>query len=90
MDPFVQQLADLCRAHVTRAKWVFVPSHAIGRTIGARIALDGINWLNLRFLTLLDSALRNRARIRTSLTTTVRALRSRLSDPFVSLRAELL
>ena len=27
-DPFVAQLADLCRAHVTRAKWVFVPTHA--------------------------------------------------------------
>jgi hypothetical protein len=25
MDPFVEQLADLCRVHVTRAKWVFVP-----------------------------------------------------------------
>jgi chemotaxis response regulator CheB len=28
MDPFVDQLASLCRQHVTRAKWVFVPSHA--------------------------------------------------------------
>ena len=58
MDPFVLQLADLCRAHVTRAKWVFVPSHAVGRTIGERIALDGTNWLNLRFVTPLDVALR--------------------------------
>src|SRR3954471_11595642 len=33
MDPFVQQLARLCRVHVTRCKWVFVPSHAVGRTI---------------------------------------------------------
>jgi hypothetical protein len=57
-DPFVQQLADLCKAHVTRAKWVFVPSHAVGRTIGERIALDGTNWLNLRFVTPLDIALR--------------------------------
>jgi len=31
MDPFVQQLADLCHIHVTRAKWVIVPSHAIGQ-----------------------------------------------------------
>jgi hypothetical protein len=31
MDPFLDQLASLCRAHVTRAKWVFVPSHALGR-----------------------------------------------------------
>src|SRR3954466_16422458 len=58
MDPFVEQLASLCRAHVTRSKWVFVPSHAIGRTIGERIALEGTNWLNLRFVTPLDVALR--------------------------------
>src|SRR6187397_1423982 len=58
MDPFVDQLASLCRAHVTRSKWVFVPSHAIGRTLGERIALGGTNWLNLRFVTPLDIALR--------------------------------
>src|SRR5687768_18149267 len=57
-DPFVEQLAKLSRAQVTRAKWVFVPSHAIGRTIGERIALGGTNWLNLRFVTPLDIALR--------------------------------
>ena len=28
MDPFVERLASLRRAHVTRPKWVFVPSHA--------------------------------------------------------------
>src|SRR4051794_654017 len=58
MNPFVDQLASLCRTHVTRSKWVFVPSHAIGRTIGERIALGGTNWLNLRFVTPLDIALR--------------------------------
>jgi hypothetical protein len=58
MDPFVDQLAELCRAHVTRSKWVFVPNHAIGHTLGERIALDGTNWLNLRFVTPLDIALR--------------------------------
>src|SRR5436189_5830083 len=57
-DPFVDQLASLCRVHVTRSKWVFVPSHAIGRTLGERIALGGTNWLNLRFVTPLDIALR--------------------------------
>src|SRR3954468_16358843 len=57
-DPFVDQLASLCRAHVTRSKWVFVPSHAIGRTLGECIALGGTNWLNLRFVTPLDLALR--------------------------------
>src|SRR3954464_8459841 len=58
MDSFVQQLADLCRKDVTRCKWVFVPSHTIGRTLGERIALAGTNWLNLRFVTPLDIALR--------------------------------
>ena len=58
MDPFVEQLGSLCRTHVTRSKWVFVPSRAIGRTIGERIALGGTNWLNLRFVTPLDIALR--------------------------------
>ena len=28
MDPFVAQLARLCATHRTRAKWVFVPTHA--------------------------------------------------------------
>src|SRR3954471_24407931 len=58
VDPFVDQLASLCRAHVTRSKWVFVPSHAIGRTLGERIAVHDTNWLNLRFVTPLDIALR--------------------------------
>ena len=58
MDVFVEQLAELCREHVTRNKWVFVPSHALGRTLGERIALGGTNWLNLRFVTPLDIALR--------------------------------
>ena len=51
MDPFVTQLAHLCTTHRTRAKWVFVPAHSLGRTIGERIALEGTNWLNLRFVT---------------------------------------
>src|SRR5258705_12256071 len=58
MDPFVQQLAAVCRDQVTRCKWVFVPSHAIGRTIGERIGREGTKWLNLRFVTPLDVALR--------------------------------
>jgi hypothetical protein len=56
-DPFVDQLAALCRADPTRAKWVFVPTHAIGRTFGERIALERTSWLNLRFATPLDIAL---------------------------------
>lgn len=58
MDPFVEQLKGLCSAHPTRSKWVFVPTHAIGRTLGERIALEGVNWLNVRFVTPLDVALR--------------------------------
>ena len=58
MDPFVNQLAQLAGTHPTRSKWVFVPTHAIGRTLGERIAREGTNWLNLRFVTPLDVALR--------------------------------
>src|SRR3954447_8065696 len=58
MDPFVDQLAQLSVEHPTRAKWVFVPTHAIGRTLGERIAREGTNWLNLRFVTPLDIAVR--------------------------------
>jgi ATP-dependent helicase/nuclease subunit B len=57
-DPFVQQLVDVCRRSPTRAKWVIVPSHAIGHTIGDRLARDGTSWANLRFVTPLDLALR--------------------------------
>jgi hypothetical protein len=33
VDPFVDQLKRLCAANPTRAKWIFVPTHAIGRTL---------------------------------------------------------
>jgi ATP-dependent helicase/nuclease subunit B len=58
MDPFVSQLADLCISQRTRAKWVLVPNHAIGRTLGDRLVLEGTSWANLRFVTPLDIALR--------------------------------
>jgi RecB family exonuclease len=58
MDPFVEQLKALCAAHPTRSKWVFVPSHALGRNLGDRLVLEGTNWANLRFVTPLDIALR--------------------------------
>jgi RecB family exonuclease len=58
VDPFVDQLKRLCIKYPTRSKWVFVPTHAIGRTLGERIALEGTNWINLRFVTPLDIALR--------------------------------
>ena len=34
------------------------PTHAIGRTLGEQITLKSTNWLNLRFVTPLDIALR--------------------------------
>lgn len=37
---------------------MFVPSYSIGRTLGERLTLEGTNWLNLRFVTPLDIALR--------------------------------
>src|SRR5437867_240514 len=58
VDPFVAQLARLCTTHRTRAKWVFVPTHAIGRMLGDRLVLEGTDWANLRFVTPLDIALR--------------------------------
>src|SRR6476659_766588 len=58
MDPFVDQLARLAVERPTRAKWVFVPSHAVGRTLAERIALAGTSCLNLRFVTPIDVALR--------------------------------
>jgi RecB family exonuclease len=58
MDPFVDQLRRLCVEYPARSKWVFVPTHAIGRTLGERLAVEGTNWLNLRFVTPLDIALR--------------------------------
>src|SRR6186997_2614705 len=58
MSSFIDHLRDLCRAHPTRAKWVFVPAHAAGRTIGDRLAREGTDWANLSFVTPLDVALR--------------------------------
>ena len=58
MDPFLDQLKGLSAAHRTRAKWVFVPTHAIGRTFADRLVLEGNDWANLRMVTPLDVALR--------------------------------
>jgi ATP-dependent helicase/nuclease subunit B len=58
VDPFVDQLKTLCRTFPTRSKWVFVSTHAIGRTLGDRLVLEGTDWANLRFVTPLDIALR--------------------------------
>src|SRR5258705_8316929 len=58
MAPFFEQLKDLRSVQPTRAKWVFVPTHAIGRTLGDRLVLDGADWANLRFVPPLDIALR--------------------------------
>lgn len=58
MDPFVEHLKQICASYPTRNKWIFVPSRSIGRTLGERLTLAGTNWLNLRFVTPLDIALR--------------------------------
>lgn len=57
MNLLLAQLAELCRAERTRAKWVIVPTHSLGHTLGERLALDGGGWSNLRFTTPLDLAL---------------------------------
>jgi len=57
-DPFVAQLADLCRSEPRRAKWVFVPKHAVGLTLADRVAREGCGFANLRFVTPLDIAVR--------------------------------
>ena len=61
MDPFLDQLASLCRDHPTPSKWVIVPSHALGHTLGDRLALKGTSWVNLRFKTPFDLALETAA-----------------------------
>jgi len=38
-SPFLSQLAELQRADRTRAKWVIVPSHSLGHTLGERLGL---------------------------------------------------
>ena len=57
MSPFLAQLAELCRTERTRAKWVIVPTHTLGHTLGERLALAETGWANLRFTTPLDLAL---------------------------------
>ena len=57
MDPFVDQLAQLSRAQVTRAKWIFVSSLAIGSTFVERIAQSSTDWVNPRFVTPLERRL---------------------------------
>ena len=57
MNPFLTQLAEVQRAEPTRAKWVIVPSHTLGHTLGERLAASDGGWTNLRFTTPLDLAL---------------------------------
>lgn len=56
-DPFVEQLKRLCREDPTRAKWVVLPSPAIGWTLGERLLHEGCDWVNLRFTTPFQLAL---------------------------------
>ena len=60
-DPFLNQLAEICRTQPTRAKWVLMPAHAIGHTVGERLALEAGSWANVRFRTPFDLALETAA-----------------------------
>jgi RecB family exonuclease len=60
-DPFVAQLTGLCRAEHIRTMWVMVPTHAIGLTLGDRLAIEGTDWANLRFVTPMSLALETAA-----------------------------
>lgn len=57
-DPLIGFLAELCRCHPTRAKWVIGPAHAVGLTLADRLAREGTDWVNLRMVTPLDLATR--------------------------------
>jgi ATP-dependent helicase/nuclease subunit B len=57
VQPFLAQLAEICLTERTRAKWVIVPTHSLGHTLGERLALSIGGWTNVRFTTPLDLAL---------------------------------
>jgi hypothetical protein len=48
VQPFLTQLAEICRTERTRAKWVIVPTHSLGHTLGERLALGTGGWTNVR------------------------------------------
>jgi len=58
MEPFLQQLTDLIQTEPTLAKWIVVPSLAVGHNIAERLVSEGIAWGNLRFTTVFDLAAR--------------------------------
>ncbi len=55
-DPFLAQLAQLCRDVPSSPKWVVVPAPSFGWTLAERLVLAGLPWANLRFLTMHDLA----------------------------------
>lgn len=57
-SPWLTQLRDLCRTHPTTAKWVIVPSHALGLTTGDRLARSATPWMHLHFVTPAELAVR--------------------------------
>jgi RecB family exonuclease len=58
MDSVLQQIVDFTRQGPTAARWILVPTLAVGHTLGERLALAGYAWANLRFTTPLDLASR--------------------------------
>ncbi len=49
--PFVERLAEICRAEPAAEKWMVLPSVSVGLTVGERLARTGRAWINLRLTT---------------------------------------
>ncbi len=46
MDPYIERLAEICRAEPTAAKWGLLPSASVGLAIGERLAREGRPWIS--------------------------------------------
>ncbi len=57
MSLFLEQLAELARAHPTRAKWVFLPYRSLKWTLSEALLHRNTSWANFRFLTPFEMAL---------------------------------
>jgi hypothetical protein len=59
VDPFIAQIACVSTSHRTQeAKSVSVPTHALKRTLGDRLVLEGkADWCDLRLVTPLHIAI---------------------------------
>ncbi len=57
MRALLRQISEVCNKNPYQPKWMIVPSHAFGRMLGERLVREGINWANLRFVSVSDLAL---------------------------------